>query len=339
MGEVNELLVTGKNETVESIDDLSGKTLYLLKSSSYYEHAQRVNKRFEEEGKAPLKISEVSPLLETSDLLEMVNADLIPMTVVDSHKAKFWEQIFDNIVVHDDIIFNEGGEIAWAFRKDSPKLAEVVNAFVKDHKEGTLLGNILLKRYLKENKWARKALGSEEVEKFRGTAHIFKEYASQYQFDFLMTVALAYQESQLDHSKKSHVGAVGIMQLLPSTAADKNVGIEDIDVLENNVHAGHKYLRFIQDRYFDDPEIDTLNQYLFTFAAYNAGPAKVARLRKEAGEKGYDPNVWFHNVEIIAAEKIGRETVQYVSNIFKYYVAYSLANMVEEQRESVVEEK
>jgi membrane-bound lytic murein transglycosylase MltF len=140
-----------------------------------------------------------------------------------------------------------------------------------------------------------------------------------------MIVALAYQESLLDHDKKSHVGALGIMQMLPGTAADKNVGISEISKLENNIHAGHKYLRFLQDRYFSDPQIDTLNRNLFTFAAYNAGPAKVRKLRKEAGENGLDPNIWFQNVEIIAAKRIGRETVQYVSNIYIYYISYKLA--------------
>ena len=63
---------------------------------------------------------------------------------------------------------------------------------------------------------------------------------------------------------------------------------------------------------------------LFAFAAYNAGPARVRRLRTEAAERGLNPNVWFNNVERIASERIGRETVTYVSNIYKYYVAYRL---------------
>jgi membrane-bound lytic murein transglycosylase MltF len=169
-------------------------------------------------------------------------------------------------------------------------------------------------------------LGPAEQKKFQALAELFQKYSSQYKFDYLMMVALAYQESQLDHSSVSHVGAVGIMQILPSTAADKNVGIPDIQELENNIHAGIKYLRFIRDRYFSDPAIDSLNQNLFSFAAYNAGPAKINRLRDQAGKAGFDPNIWFGNVEILAAKKIGRETVQYVSNIYKYYVAYRLAS-------------
>jgi membrane-bound lytic murein transglycosylase MltF len=304
----------------------------LRPSSSYYEHVARLNAAFQKQGKPPIKIVPASEYLEDADLLEMVNADLIPMVIVDDHKARFWGEIFEKITLHPDIAVHEGGDIAWAFRKNSPKLAAVVNEFVKGHKKGTLMGNMLFKRYLKENKWARSALSPAELAKFQAVVDLFKQYADRYDFDYLMTGALAYQESQLDHSKRSQVGAVGIMQILPTTAADKNIGIPDVAKLENNVHAGHKYLRFLQDRYFDDPAIDTLDRYLFTFAAYNAGPARVTSLRREAGKRGLDPNVWFQNVEVIAAEKIGRETVQYVSNIYKYYISYKFAREWNEAR-------
>jgi membrane-bound lytic murein transglycosylase MltF len=286
-------------------------------------------------GKKQVKIVPADEVLEDSDLLEMVNAGLIPAVIVDRHKAEFWGEIFDKITLHPDIAVNTGGEIAWAFRKNSPKLKGVVNEFVKGHKKGTLMGNILYKRYLKENEWARNSLSPKERKKFDQTVNLFRKYADQYKFDYLMTAALAYQESTLDHSKRSHAGAVGIMQIMPATAADKNVGIPDIKNLEKNIHAGNKYLRFLRDRYFNDPSVDSLNQTLFTFAAYNAGPSRVAKLRKEAAGMGLDPNVWFRNVEVVAAKRIGRETVQYVSNIFKYYLAYKLIVQKEEYKEKL----
>ena len=271
-----------------------------------------------------MKIVEADEHLEDSDLLEMVDAALIPMVVVDDHKAEFWGEIFTHIKLYPDIAINEGGKIGWAFRKDSPKLAEIINKFRETTKKGTELGNIVFKKYLQENKWARNALSPEAIERYQSTVELFKKYADQYEFDYLMTEALAFQESQLDHSKRSPAGAVGIMQLLPATAADQNVGIPDIENLEDNVHAGHKYLRFIQDRYFNDPDIDNLNKNLLTFAAYNAGPKKILDLRDEAKSRGLDPNVWFKNVELVVAEKVGRETIQYVSNIYKYFIAYKL---------------
>ena len=322
---VKEIVVTGSPAPkLSSLDELAGREVHVRTSSSYYDSLLRLNTAFEKEGKKPVKIIAASELLEDSDLLEMVNAGIIPAVIVDDQKAEFWKNVFENISLHPDIAVDTGGQVAWAFRKGSPKLEEMINEFVKGNRKGSLMGNILLTRYLKENEWARNAIDAEELRKFRGTADLFKKYADQYGFDYLMTAALAYQESTLDHSKRSQAGAVGIMQLLPSTAADKNVGIPDVENLESNIHAGTKYLRFLRDRYFNDPEISELNQTLFSFAAYNAGPARVAKLREEAVEMAFNPNVWFNNVEVVAAKRIGRETVQYVSNIYKYYTAYKL---------------
>jgi membrane-bound lytic murein transglycosylase MltF len=339
LSNVKEILVTGPSApSMQTIDDLSGKELHVRKSSSYYEHVVELNQRFKKEKKKPVKIIPISDILEDSDLLEMVSAGLLPMAIVDDHKANFWVQILKDLKLHPDIAVHEGGAIAWAFRKQSPKLTQKVNAFVKKSKKGTTLGNILFKRYLTSTKWVKNAMSPSEMKKYQTYLKLFQTYSDQYEFDFLMTAALSYQESQFDHSKRSSVGAVGLMQLLPETAADKNVGIKNIQKVENNVHAGHKYLRFLQDRYFDDPAIDELNKNLFTFAAYNAGPAKIAKLRKEAKKKGLNPNVWFHNVEIIAGQRIGRETVQYVSNIYKYYVAYKLSKEKNESAKKIKKE-
>jgi membrane-bound lytic murein transglycosylase MltF len=134
--------------------------------------------------------------------------------------------------------------------------------------------------------------------------------------------AQGYQESRLDHSARSHVGAIGVMQVMPATGTELRVG--DIKKLEPNIHAGVKYIRSLVDRYYAKEPMDDLDKMLFAFAAYNAGPGRLRQLRREAQERGLDRNVWFNNVERIASERIGRETVTYVSNIFKYYVTYLL---------------
>jgi len=322
---VKELLVTGPAApAVNGIDDLAGREIHVRKSSSYYESLVDLNASFKKSAKPQMKLMAAEENFEDEDLLEMVNAGLIPMIVMDSHKAHFWAQIFDKIRVQDGIAVRKGGNIAWAFRKNSPKLKAIVNEFVKGHKKGTLIGNILLKRYLKSTKYVKNSLDGKELQKFNSMVAIFEKYSGTYDFDHLMIAALAYQESGLDQSKRSHVGAVGVMQVLPSTAADPNVGIPDIEKLEKNIHAGTKYLRFIINRYYKDEPMDDINKMLFGFASYNAGPARVRGLRRKAAAMGLDPNLWFYNVEVAAAKEIGRETVQYVSNIYKYYVAYRM---------------
>lgn len=335
-----ELLVTGPGAPpVAGIDSLAGQEIHVRKSSSYYESLVRLNETFKKAGKPQMELVPADELFEDEDLLEMVNAGLIPMIVMDSHKAQFWTQIFDKIQVHSDIAVRTGGEIAWAFRKNSPKLKAVVNEFVKGHKKGTLIGNIMLKRYLKNTKYVKNSLSKPELEKFETMVRLFQKYATAYDFDYLMMAAQAYQESGLDQSRKSRAGAIGVMQLLPTTAADRNVNISEIEKLENNIHAGTKYMRFIVNRYYKDEPMDDIDKMLFAFASYNAGPAKVNKLRKKTAAMGLNPNVWFHNVEVAAAKVIGRETVQYVSNIYKYYIAYRIITEQEERKLKLIKEK
>lgn len=201
------------------------------------------------------------------------------------------------------------------------------------------MGNMFFKRYLKSTKFVKNSLAEEELRKFQQGVKLFKRYAERYDFDYLMMAAQAYQESGLDQSKKSHAGAVGVMQVLPSMASDRNVNIPEIEKLENNIHAGIKYMRFIYNRYYKDKPMDEVNKMLFTFASYNAGPAKVNRLRRKTAAMGLDPNVWFGNVEVAAAKVIGRETVQYVSNIYKYYIAYRMVTEQRERKKKLIEEK
>lgn len=332
---VRELVVTSTDiKPLSSINELSGMSVHVRESSSYHSSLLQANSKLLERGIPPINIVLVSEYLEDEDLLEMVNAQLIPAIVVDSHKVHLWAQIFDNLRIHEELALRNGGHIAWAFRKNSPEFEQVVNSFVKKNRKGTLMGNILFKRYWQNTKHVQNALEPGEMEKFHATVALFQKYANQYDFDWLMLIAQAYQESRLEQDARSSAGAVGVMQLLPSTAADKSVGIEDITDLENNVHAGAKYMRWLRDNYFNDPGMSREEQTLFTFAAYNAGPGRVIRLRKEAAEMGLDPNIWFDNVEVVAAKRIGRETVQYVSNIYKYWVAYKLAFDIIESKQN-----
>jgi membrane-bound lytic murein transglycosylase MltF len=330
---IREHLVTGPSAPpIASIDDLSGKEVYVRPSSSYAEHIGVLNARFKKEGKAPLTIIPAPEVLEDGDILEMVNAGLVPATVVDGFMADFYLQVFPGLRKSSDIA-GPPGDLAWAFRKNSPKLAAEVNSFVKTHREGTLAGNVLIKKYLATTKWVKNARSAEDRKKFETMIAFFKKYSSKYSFDYMLMAAQGYQESTLDQTKRSQVGAIGVMQVMPATARDKSVNIPDIDELESNIHAGIKYNRWVVNNFFNDPAVSPLDRQLLAFASYNAGPGKVSSLRKEAKASGLNPNKWFNNVELIAAKRIGRETVTYVANIYKYYLAYRLMTQSAEARQ------
>jgi membrane-bound lytic murein transglycosylase MltF len=332
-GGVSQIVVTGPGAPpVARVEDLSGRKVHVRLSSSYDESLKDLNAEFATQGLEPVEIVPVDERLETEDVLEMVNAGVYPITVADDFLVDLWGRVLKNIQPHRDVTVNTGTQIGWAIRKGSPKLKELVNGFVRDHRQGTLTGNILINRYFKNAAWIKNPANQRDAERFRSMVELFSEYGDQYDLNYLMVTAQAYQESGLDQSVKSPAGAIGVMQLLPSTARDKNVNIPDIHILENNIHAGTKYLRFILDRYYKDAPMDEVDRHLFAFASYNAGPARIAGLRKKAEQMGLDPNRWRGHVEVVAAREIGRETVTYVANILKYYLAYRLVEQRRQER-------
>src|SRR5262245_10828679 len=336
LSNVSEVVVSGPaSPTVASLDDLSGKELFVRKSSSYYESLVALNEKFAAERKPPVTIKQAPETLEDEDLLEMLNAGLIPLIIVNKHQADFWKQIFPQLTVHDNVAVHTGGEIAWAIRKDSPQLKATLDDFAMRHKVGTSTGNQLFTRYLKNVKYVKNAASEEERRKFLALIQYFKKYGDRYNVDWLLMGAQGYQESQLNQNAKSSVGAIGVMQVMPDTGKDMKVG--DVTEVEANIHAGIKYMRWMIDHYYGKEPMTELDKVLFAFASYNAGAGRISQLRKEAAKRGLDPNVWFHNVEYVAAEKIGQETVTYVGNIYKYYIAYRLVLENRAARDEAVE--
>lgn len=337
LDEVHELLVTGPSVAdISSIDDLAGREVVVPRASSYFESLTELNTQFRRRALPEIKITESDPRLEVEDILEMLNAGLLPMTVADSHRLTLWSQVFDGIAVHEDIQLRRDGQVAFAMRKESPKLNELLDAFSYENRVGTFFTNMIVNRFTNYAGWAKPALERQPFRRFEQLAGLFQTYGQQYDFDWLLLASFAYQESGFDQDAKSHVGAVGVMQVMPSTAADKNVAIDNIHELENNIHAGTKYLAFLRDRYFSDGEIDSTEAMLLTMAAYNAGPARINRLRRVALERDLDPNIWFNNVELIVAARVGREPIDYVGNIYRYYIAYKRAMETIASRDSTL---
>jgi membrane-bound lytic murein transglycosylase MltF len=328
---VSEVVVTGPGApAVKTAQDLSGQEVFVRRSSSYYQSLEALNAELTRDGRPPVVILDAPEYLEDDDLLEMVNAGLVDTTVVDDYLAEFWKQIFSDLTVQTAATLRTGADLAVAFRKNSPKLAAEVNAFIRRHGMGTLFGNMITRRYLQTSQFARRATTGEDRKRFLALQEIFRRYGDRYQLDYLLMMAKGYQESRLNQNTRSPVGAIGVMQIMPATGRALDVG--DIRQLEPNIHAGVKYSRRLRDEYLGNEPLDDLNRGLFTLASYNAGPTRIRQLRREAARRGLDGNVWFGQVERIVSERIGRETLSYVSNIYKYYLAYRLLAEKEARR-------
>jgi membrane-bound lytic murein transglycosylase MltF len=311
--------------------DLAGKEVYLRSSDISAPAVQEFNKKLAAAGKPPVTIRPAPEVLADEDIFEMVNAGMVPVSIMDDYVATFWKQIFPEVVLNTAAAVRTDRQTAMMVRKNSPQLLAELNAFIARYPEGSLQRNVLTQKYLKNVKYAKSATSGQDLERFQKTADFIRKYSAEYDLDYLLMAAQGYQESGLDQNKKSAVGAIGVMQVMPATGRDMKVG--DITQMDANIHAGVKYVRFMMDQYYGSEPMDKLNKGLFTFASYNAGPGRIRGLRERAAKRGLDPNKWFNNVEIVAAESIGRETVQYVSNIYKYYLAYTMATEQQQARQ------
>jgi membrane-bound lytic murein transglycosylase MltF len=332
---VREIVVTGEDvPELGGVEELSGKEVAVGRSTSYYESLTKLNERLTGEGKPPVTITIVPDTLEVEDLMEMTAAGLLPATVGDDWVAGLWAQIIKGLRLHPKAALREGAEIGWAVRPENPKLLATLNRAIAE-----ITGNMHhwsdeTRSYLAKLRQLHTATQGDDMQRFRDTVEIFRQYAGQYGFDTLLLVAQGYQESRLDQRARSRVGAVGLMQLMPKTG--RALGVGDISKADPNVHAGAKYMAQLMDNYFKDVPFDEQNRNLFAFAAYDMGAGAIQSLRRKAEAEKLDPNVWFNNVERVAASRMGQEPVRYVRNIYKYYVAYKLIEEADAAKKAAI---
>ncbi|MFH7527217.1 transglycosylase SLT domain-containing protein [Aeromonas enteropelogenes] len=319
------------------ITQLSGRRVWVRASSSYYESLRQLNWLFRELGLPPVYIETVPEYLQDGDLLEMVAAGIIPLTVTDSYKGRIWLGMIDGLKAHKLVPLRSNGTSAWALRKNSPELLKAVNGYLASVSQHSLFSDLTLRRLLAHSERMSNILAPDPLGRLAKIRKVLEKYAEKYDIDWLMLAALGYKESGLNPNVRSPKGAVGIMQLLPATGREVGITGARLASLEGNVEAACRYMRLILDTYFNDPGLDRLNRHLFALAAYNAGPNRVQALRNKARSLGLDPDVWFGNVDQLVANEVGQGPINYVGTIYKYYVAYRFSLLQIEGKAAAIE--
>jgi membrane-bound lytic murein transglycosylase MltF len=332
LSDINTVVISNTSAPpISSLRDLSGKPVLVNRGSSYPGHLADLGEELKKDGLAPPDV-ELVETLETEDIFELVNSGSIPWTIAHEHHAELWKQVLPNLRVYSDLTLGEPARFAWAVRKNNPELLKVLNGFVTSHRQGTVVGNVLLKRYYKSTQWISNPTATVDLEKVQPLIGIFKKYGEGdlHAVSWLGLAAVAFQESRFDPKLRSRAGAVGLMQIRPETAAE--VGVTGIEDPEKNVQAAARYFDLLAERYFNEPHLDRNDRVAFILAGYNAGPTRIQRLRKEAREHNVDPDRWFGQMETLVLRKVGREPVHYVTNVAKYYLCLSRILLTAEER-------
>ena len=327
--DIKEVLVSDSDmEDIENMEQLSSRRIYVREGSSYHMSLRELNTHLIRKKLRPVDVVTLPGVVHTSDILEMVSANVIQMTVADSHIAAIAGALLPNLKIHDHIVFNDNVRYGWMVRKSNPQLRASLNTFIKTIKKGTLKGNIYFERYFEENPWEEAALKREDLDKCCQYVPFFKKYGEFYGIDWMLLAAQAYQESRLDPRARSSAGAIGLMQVLPKTA--REMDIKKIHLPENNIHAGAKYLKWIMNNYFTEADISADDRVRFALAAYNAGPSKIRKSRTVTAGMDLDSSKWFGNCELGTLKHVGPEPVYYVRSVNKNYLAFRMSKVLKD---------
>ena len=318
-----QVLVSAHNSPlINSADDLSGKLVCLgrqVRSNAL----MKLNEKLAQEGRAPVILYKDQVGLDDEAMLQMVNDGLIPYAMGTEFRVDLWKPYLTNVKVYQDIRYDIGGNIGWAIRSKDKWLQEDIGSFSSSELNTEALLMFDQDAFKNQKSGLKDPKGKEEWARFVSMRPIFEKYGNQYHLNPLLLASFGFQETMLNQALISPGGAIGVMQLNAATGDAMNVG--NIHEVDSNIHAGAKYLNDLVSDNFKEDGLDNSNRTLFAIASYNLGPKNIEKARNEAARRGFDPNKWFLNVEMTTAALFGMMTMNYVRNVYKYFVVYQLS--------------
>ncbi len=315
------LLVGRKGERSYSrAEQLSGRTIALTSASAAGAAIEAINQRLALRKQAPIKVEWVDPTLAVEDVLEMVQAGIYPLTVVERPIAQRWARVMPRLRLDSKLQLAQPQALRWYVRPDAPMLRAAVDRFLATYRapdnQDAAFERIYRRQYRVHNPLAR-----QDRQRLESLRPVLQKHAGDQQFDWLNLAALAFKESTLDPKARGTGGAHGLMQITPSAA--QRVGVSNTATVDGNVQASARYLALIRRKFFASPQLNERERMAFILAAYNLGPERVQAMRAEARRRGLNGNQWFFQTERIAMEQVGMGPVNFVNSVNKYYLAFN----------------
>ena len=320
--------VVHKDDPAQSLEDLDHRTVFVRHHSRYWERLSRL----QEKG-ARFGIRATDDDIETEQLIRMVSRGRYKATLADEHLLDI--ELAQGVPVRSAYAIEEEIPHAVALRKRNPELKRAWDEFIQQTYRSEFY-NVTYNKYFKSRRSVQRLARGRVIDALNGKISpyddLVRKYAERYGFDWRLVTAQMYQESRFNPKAKSHVGARGLMQLMPRTA--KEMGVDNANDPASSIRGGIKYMDWLRDRF--DANLPISDRLWFTLASYNAGVGHVRDARRLAGQMGRDPNRWFGHAEkamlLLAQEKYakkarfgfvnGNEPVNYVRDIKQRFEAY-----------------
>ncbi|MFJ4066038.1 transglycosylase SLT domain-containing protein [Pseudomonas sp. NPDC089996] len=315
------LLVGRKGErSYTRAEQLSGRTVALTSASAAGAVIQQINQQLALRKRAPIKIEWVDSTLAVEDVLEMVQAGIYPLTMVERPIAQRWARVMPKLRLDTRVQLGQAQAMRWYVGRDATMLLATVDRFLQGYRapenQDAAFERIYRRQYRVHNPLARK-----DRQRLNALRPVLQKHGQAQQIDWLNLAALAFKESTLNPAARGSGGAHGLMQITPSAA--QRVGVSDTGSVDGNVQASARYLALIRRKFFASPQINERERMAFVLAAYNLGPERVQAMRAEARKRGLNGNQWFFQTERIAMEQVGMGPVNFVNSVNKYFLAFN----------------
>lgn len=319
--QVQLMLVGRKGErSFSRIEQLSGRTVALTSASAAGAVIEQLNQQLALRKRAAIKVEWVDPSLAVEDVLEMVQAGIYHLTVVERPIAQRWARVMPRLRLDSRVHLGQPQAMRWYVRRDASMLLATVDRFLQGYRapanQDAAFERIYRRQYRVHDPLARKS--RKRLESVRA---VLQKHGAAQQIDWLNLAALAFKESTLNPAARGSGGAHGLMQITPSAA--RRVGVSNTATVDGNVQAGARYLALIRRKFFASPQLNERERMAFVLAAYNLGPERVQAMRAEARRRGLNGNQWFFQTERIAMEQVGMGPVNFVNSVNKYFLAFN----------------
>lgn len=302
------------------VEQLSGRTIALTSASAAGPAIQVINQQLALRKRPPIKVEWVDPTLAVEDVLEMVQAGIYPLTVVERPIAQRWARVMPKLRVDSKLQLARPDAMRWYVRQDAPMFQAAVDRFLAGYRapdnQDAAFERIYRRQYRVHNPLARK-----DRQRLEALRPVLQKHGGDQQFDWLNLAALAFKESTLDPKARGTGGAHGLMQITPSAA--QRVGVSNTATVDGNVQASARYLAMLRRKFFASAQLNERERMAFILAAYNLGPERVQAMRAEARRRGLNGNQWFFQTERVAMEQVGMGPVNFVNSVNKYYLAFN----------------
>jgi membrane-bound lytic murein transglycosylase F len=289
-------LQPGPEEELQEIDlqarritrpaQLAGETVTLPEKSAY----RRTLIELSDDISGDINVVEIGGKIEDEALAQKVAKGEVEFTVMQGNLAELKEAEFRNLKVRP--VVGRSHSVAWAVRKNAPELANQLNRWIEEKKNGALFGS-LYKKYFIDRRSYLERVTSEYLASTTGKLcefdPIIKKYAVELNWDWRLLAAQAFQESRFKPNARSWAGATGLLQLMPRTA--REYGVTNALDPEDNVAGAVRFLKWLTSRW--SARIPDENERLkFILASYNTGAGHVEDAQRLTEKYGGDPKRW-----------------------------------------------